>query len=268
MLFRRLIFSAVMVGVLSGLLLSLSQTMGVTPIILAAEQYEMVEADHHAQLIMPAISQQDADHHHAEIAGAGHHHGDAWAPEDGVERTLYTVLANILTAIGFASILLVMLSQLKQKNLIQLQVKQGIQWGLAGFATFFMLPSLGLPPEIPGTIASALENRQSWWILAIVCSAFGLFVLAFAPLKSKVLGLLILAAPFIIGAPQVSGPLFAHPDPNVVMKLTELHQEFVFASSLSNLVFWLALAMLSVKFLSLWVFPETTKSSSELNAAG
>ncbi len=76
MLFRRLIFSAVMVGVLSGLLLSLSQTMGVTPIILAAEQYEMVEADHHAQLIMPAISQQDDHHHQEAVLNADHHHAE------------------------------------------------------------------------------------------------------------------------------------------------------------------------------------------------
>ena len=40
----------------------------------------------------------DADGHH-------HDHGDAWAPHDGIERTFWTGVSNVATAIGFALLL-------------------------------------------------------------------------------------------------------------------------------------------------------------------
>lgn len=41
---------------------------------------------------------------------------------------------------------------------------QGLLWGLAGCATFVLAPTLGLPPELPGTAAADLTLRQTWWI--------------------------------------------------------------------------------------------------------
>ena len=85
MFFRRIMFSAVMIGMLTGILLSAIQVIGVTPILLDAEVYEV--AGEPAQ-IMPA--HMDAESHHSD---------EAWGPEDGVERVGYTVLANVLAAL-------------------------------------------------------------------------------------------------------------------------------------------------------------------------
>ncbi|MBL1417748.1 MAG: CbtA family protein, partial [Moritella sp.] len=41
MFFRRIMFSAVMIGMLTGILLSAIQVIGVTPILLDAEVYEV-----------------------------------------------------------------------------------------------------------------------------------------------------------------------------------------------------------------------------------
>ena len=89
--------------------------------------------------------------------------------------------------------------------------------------------------------AAAVEHRQIWWALCALSVAIGLGILAFAPVRVKVPGLLFLAIPYIVGAPQVNAPMFRHPDPSVVQTLVDLHQQFVFISAISNLIFWLVL---------------------------
>lgn len=247
MFFRQLIFSAIFIGVFSGLLLSISQVIGVTPILLEAETYENSSK----------INEEVSAHHHHEavIAVDEHQHqtSEAWSPEDGVERTGYTFLANILAAIGFASILMVFLSHFNSKSYIELTLKQGLLWGLACYLVFFVIPSLGLPPEIPGSKADSLQNRQSWWLLAVICSAVGLLIIAFTPVKLKLIGVISLVIPFVVGAPHMDGPTFSHPDPQTVIVLNDLHQQFIVATSVSNFIFWLALATSSIWVLKTWV---------------
>ena len=84
----------------------------------------------------------------------------AWAPADGMERTTYSFLANIVTGIGFA-LLLVAVSELAGGIL---SWRQGVLWGLAGFAVFTLAPGLGLPPELPAMPAADLGARQFWWV--------------------------------------------------------------------------------------------------------
>ena len=236
MLFRRIIFSALLIGLLSGLLFSVVQFIGVSPIIIAAEQYE-VEAE-------PVPTQS---HHHGEAANAGHHHhhdAEAWSPGDGLERSLFTLLSNVLAGIGFAAIVLSVMCMLQLKGWAKFSPAKGLALGLAGFVAFFAMPGIGLPPEIPGIEAAPLDNRQSWWVLTVLTSAVGIGVLAFAKKAYKLFGLLLMALPFILGAPHSSGPEFAHPDERVVAILIDLHQQFIVASGVANLVFWLALGSL------------------------
>jgi len=239
MFFRQLIFSAVFIGIFSGLLLSISQVFGVTPILIEAELFE-----ESMPIVVEAVAHQ---HHHdnavTEIDKHIHHTGEAWAPEEGFERTAYTFIANILVGIGFASILLVFLSHFNEKFSLDLNFKQGLFWGLACYLIFFVIPSLGLPPEIPGSKADLLENRQSWWLLSVVCSAVGLLVLVFASAKFKVMGAVSLIIPFIVGAPHLDGPTFSHADPQAVIALNDLHQQFIVATSLSNFIFWVVLGI-------------------------
>jgi len=272
MLFRRIIINALFIGFLSGLLFTAVQYVGVSPIIFAAEEYEVAEPvvektvvektvvektvvekavveqqaaavqDHHA-------GQAVSEHHHAEqvvvAQETGHHHDEeAWGPEDGLERTLYTLLANVLAGIGFAAILLAVMSQLQLQGVTKLSIVKGFAWGAAGFIAFFAAPGIGLPPEIPGIEAAPLENRQSWWLLTVLASGIGIGTLAFAKSYFKLIGLVLIAVPYLIGAPHPTGPEFMHPDANAVAILTDLHHQFIIASGITNLIFWLALGSL------------------------
>ena len=269
MLFRRIITNALFIGFLSGLLFTAVQYVGVSPIIFAAEEYEVAEPavdkavvdkavvdkpvlgktvvqDHHAG---QAVSAQEAGHHHAEQNVAaqetGHHHDEeAWGPEDGLERTLYTLLANVLAGIGFAAILLAVMSQLQLQGVTKLSIVKGFAWGAAGFIAFFAAPGIGLPPEIPGIEAAPLDNRQSWWLLTVLASGIGIGTLAFAKSYFKLIGPALISMPYLIGAPHPTGPEFMHPDASVVAILTDLHHQFIIASGVTNLIFWLALGSL------------------------
>ncbi|KEA63040.1 hypothetical protein ADIMK_2564 [Marinobacterium lacunae] len=43
------------------------------------------------------------------------------------------------------------------------------------------------------------------------------------------------------------GPLFINEDPNAVLALSELHTQFIFASTLNNLVFWLVAGLMCAR---------------------
>lgn len=236
--FRRLIYSAIWIGFVAGLILTVSQITFVSPIIYAAEAYEFEPDDGAA-----------ANHEHKNSTGdvyavktVERHHGeDEWAPKDGAERTGYSVLSNILAAVGFAAVMLSLMNLFETLGKTQIDVKKGLMWGITGFAVFFVIPGLGLPPEIPGTEAATIENRQLWWLLAVFSGAVSAYLLVFAKAKLKGLAIVTLALPFIFGAPHISGPMFAHPNEQIVTRLTNLHQQFILATSASNLVFWLVL---------------------------
>jgi cobalt transporter subunit CbtA len=292
MLFRGIIFNALLVGLLTGVLLSVAQQIGVVPIIFAAEQYETTEVETKDVSVIkaPAINgveaqqalkvtqddgHSDHDHgahdHHGSAAEkplvgstvkpeptvddhAGHVHNDeAWAPEDGIERTFYTYLSNILAAIGFAAVMLALMIQVQLQELAKVSVARGLLWGGAGFVAFFAAPGVGLPPEIPGIEAAAIESRQSWWLLTVLAVAAGLAIVAFAPKLFKLAGIAFIALPYVIGAPHPADPAFTHPDPAAVAALSELHERFIFASGVSNLIFWLALGAASAWMLNRWL---------------
>jgi len=253
-MFRRLIFSAVFVGIFSGLIFSAAQHFTVTPILLSAELFEQADA-------APV-------HQHGEMAAGmdmSAAEPEEWGPSDGLERSSYTAGANILAGIGFASLFLVVMSQLvlRQKiQLSQLSLKEGVMGGLLAYAIFFAIPSLGLPPEIPGSSADLLKNRQSWWLLSVTASGLGLMLMIFAPLKYKALGIVSGLVPFIVGAPHYDGAMFTHPDPAAVASLDALHQQFLVATGLSNLLFWLVLGAGCALLLKGWIYRQPLTSSA------
>ena len=77
-MFRTVVFAAVISGLIGGVVLTGIQAVKVLPLILQAETYEQ---------------KADTDGH------------EAWAPEDGLERASFTLLANVLVGVGFALIL-------------------------------------------------------------------------------------------------------------------------------------------------------------------
>ncbi len=115
--------------------------------------------------------------------------------------------------------------------------RRGLLWGAAGYGVFFLAPALGLPPELPGTQSAPLFDRQLWWAGTAASSAIGLWLAAFARHGAlRVLGLALIAAPQVVGAPQPLSHGATAPD--------ELARDFLRASYFVNAIFWLALGAL------------------------
>lgn len=240
MLFRRIVLYALLVGAVAGLLLTVAQSWQVVPIIKNAERFEGG-----AVSVVPQEEAAPAMAH--DHANGGHDHSeDGWAPSDGVERTAYTLLANVLIATGLGLIMLAaMAASLKSDSTKQPNWRHGLLWGAAGYLVFFLAPALGLPPEIPGQVAAPLDARQAWWFLAVMCAAAGLTGAAFgkSPWRWAFLGLL--AIPYLYGAPEGPTNMFPDQSPAAVAALEELSRQFIGATAIANGVFWLAIGLVS-----------------------
>lgn len=217
--FRRLVYAALCAGLLSGVVAAVAHQIGTVPLILEAETYE--EAAPH-----PATASQ------APAAAAAHEDGAAgWAPENGIERAAYTLVADLLSAIGFALLLAAGLALRGGEA----GWREGLFWGLAGFAAFTLAPGLGLPPEPPGSAAAPLAARQLWWVATVAATGGGLVLLAFTrrPLYALLAAALI-ALPHLYGAPLPAEPAAAAPP-------EALAHRFAVAATLASFLFWTAL---------------------------
>lgn len=240
MIFRQIVFYALLVGVLSGLVLTIAQTWQVVPIIHSAEVFEAEAAS------VPAIE------HAGQLASAHdlvhQHSANEWAPVNGIERTAYTLLSNVLTAFGFALAMLVVMvasSSLKRNGEARFDWKSGLVWGAAGYLVFWLSPALGLPPEIPLAATADLEARQIWWLFTVVSTAAGLAGLAFGKAPWCWAAPLLILVPHLVGAPHAPGAMFAEQSPQAAMQLEQLAQQFIGATAIANLVFWLVLGLVS-----------------------
>ena len=84
--------------------------------------------------------------------------------------------------------------------------REGLLWGIAGFAAFQLAPAMGLAPELPGTMAADLDARQIWWWGTVAATATGLGLLGYGRgIATLALGMALLAAPHVIGAPELDG---------------------------------------------------------------
>lgn len=217
-MFRRIVFSAVLAGVVAGVLLTGIQQLRVAPIIAEAETYETAGPAEEAS----AHADGGAHEHDA------HEHG-GWSPADGFERTFWTGVANVGMAIGFALLLGAAFSLRENVSW-----RQGILWGLGGYAAFFALPALGLAPELPGTEAAALEDRQAWWLVTVTLSAIGVALIGLTRgWPWKAVAVVLIAVPHLIGAP--------HPETYHTLAPAELVRTFIVATAVANAVFWVVL---------------------------
>jgi len=232
-LFRRLVAVALVAGLIGGLALSLAQRWQVIPIIVQAEKFESLK-------INAAGEAQAADIEHD---GHDHSHDEDWKPSDGVERTLFTILSNVLTAIGFALVLVALIAaaSLKFGKNTEISTSSGIIWGLGGFIAFFAAPSFGISPEIPGVSGAALELRQWWWTATVICSGVGMYLAYILSSPWKWFGLVVLlCAPHIYGAPHAENLYEGFPIA-IADQLSELSKDFLLATGLSSLILWLVL---------------------------
>jgi cobalt transporter subunit CbtA len=220
-MFRRIFFAAALAGLVAGLFATSFQWLRVIPLILEAETYENAAG---------ATAGHDHDATGADAAA------EEWAPADGFQRTIYTLLTNVLTGIAFALLLGAAFALSGEVDW-----RRGVYWGMAGFATFMLAPAIGLPPEIPGASAAALQDRQLWWLATVVATGLGLALM----LRTKgvewiALGAVLIAAPHLIGAPQ--------PAEHGGLAPESLAREFAVAALVSGFLFWLVLGAMSGYF--------------------
>ncbi|HZP09345.1 CbtA family protein [Methyloceanibacter sp.] len=223
--FRSIVLVAAIAGILAGLGMTVAQQLTTVPLILKAEVYESEgtpAAHDHGESAQPAAHE--------------HEHG-AWQPEDGFERTAFTLLANIVTGVGFA-LLLIAASELAGGIG---NWRQGVFWGLAGFAVFTLAPGLGLPPELPAMPAAELGARQLWWLATVLSTAAGIALLFYGRSPLLIIAALaLIAAPHLVGAPAPAS--YDSPVPE------GLHHSFVVAVVLTALMFWVLLGALAGLF--------------------
>lgn len=118
---------------------------------------------------------------------------------------------------------------------------QALAWGLAGYLSFVLAPSLGLPPELPGSSAAPLAARQIWWIATALATAGGLGMLIFGKgAWRRVAAVALITLPHFLGAPQTGADASTVP--------LALREDFVRAVLAVGLVFWLGLAASAAYF--------------------
>jgi len=179
-MFQKMLTSGLFAGFAAGLISGVLQFVFVQPVLLHAELYESGQLIHfgpaaQAEALLPTVE---------------------WT------RNLLTVLftALIFSAYG---LLLVAGFALAEGRGAQIDTRTGVLWGLAGFAVFQFAPAAGLPPELPGMAAADLQARQIWWLSCVVATGAGLWLLAVERgVATSVAGVILLAAPHVIGAPH------------------------------------------------------------------
>ncbi|MGI9404103.1 MAG: CbtA family protein [Hyphomicrobium sp.] len=210
----RVLAVGLLAGLFAGLTVATLQSFTTTPIILAAEVFE------NAHKATPEEAAFGPSTNNLFTVSAPHLilvHGDAhdgggstqsneeeWAPQDGMERTVFTSIATIATAVGFA--LIILAGMLFSNDAIN--ERHAMIWAAAGFVAAGLAPAVGLSPELPGMAAANLAGRQEWWLATVLCTAAALWLF----LRSdnnwlRLLAVPILLAPHIWGAPHLAEPL-------------------------------------------------------------
>jgi len=223
---KRLIVGALFAGLSAGALAALLQLSFVVPLIHEGELYETGVLTHfaapsgghdhdHGAGTAPEPAPDTAtgttpgttpgtamaDHDHPE-GTPPHDHGVA--PAFDLGRPLGTVGFFSITYTGFA-LLLVAGFALSARVGHQVTARGGIVWGLAGFLAVQLAPAFGLPPELPGAAAAALEARQVWWAACVAATGAGIALIAFGRGAVAIgLAIVLIALPHLIGAPTAA----------------------------------------------------------------
>ncbi|WP_266030113.1 CbtA family protein [Brucella intermedia] len=218
----RYLLASLAAGLLAGLLVTPAMYLRTVPLILQAETFE----------------EAGGGHSHGEVEAAPHDHGavTADAEEEGAElpfgRLGNTILANLVAGAGFALLLGGVALLLGRR----ITVQNGIYWGVAGFFAVAFLPALGLSPELPAMPAADLAERQLWWIAAVMLSGLGIYLVVLRQeIWAKILGLVLIVAPQLYGAP--------HPEDISSPVPALLASQYAVASLATNLFMWAVIGL-------------------------
>lgn len=253
---QRMLTSAMLAGLAAGLLAALLHFAFVQKLILLGEDYE-TGAMVHFNGVAVGGHVDDHDHAAAETPAAdatttapatteaptaaeadGHEHKHEAAEEGGaLSRNALTSLFFGLTYIGYALVLVAGYG-LADAFGKRVTLREGLLWGIAGFAAIQLAPAMGLEPELPGTMAADLTARQVWWIGTAICTAAGLALLGYGRGVASVIGaVVLLAVPHLIGAPELESYSGVAPP--------ELASTFAARSLGVGLIVWSALGAVS-----------------------
>jgi cobalt transporter subunit CbtA len=235
----RIFIAAILAGIVAGIFYTGAQAVKVVPIIIEAETYE-------------SGGETLENHSHSTVAKgqtAHEHNKDAWAPQDGFERIFYSLISNVLVGVAYSLLLAAAIVLSK----MPVSPKAGIAWGAAGFVVFVLAPGLGLPPEVPGTVAASVPDRQAWWLATVVLTAGGLALFAFkTQWYMMALGLVLIVASHVYGAPE--------PVHHASLAPANLAVEFVVAAIVTSGLFWLVLGGVLG-----WLLPKALANQPEGN---
>jgi len=224
---QRMLAGGLIAGFAAGLLAALLHFAFLQELILLGEQYETGELVHF-------------ENAHSDGVGESHDHGDGGHEAGESADLTRNVLTVLFTGLTYASygLLLVAGFALAEQLGHRIDAREGLLWGIAGYAVFQLLPSLGLPPELPGAVAPDLAERQIWYFGTVAASGIGLALIAYGNGVIPMLaGAALLAAPHVMGAP--------HLDEFYGVAPPELGGEFVARSLGVGFVTWAALGALA-----------------------
>lgn len=200
---KRMLAGGILAGFAAGLLAALLHFAFVQELILLGEQYEsgaLVHFDRAAEAPAAAVG-----HDHAgDEASADHAHAAVAAEDPGTfRRNALTVLFTALIYAAYGLLLVAGLAVAEQLGR-NVSAGEGVLWGIAGFAAFQLAPAMGLPPELPGSVAADIGARQVWWLGTVLATGAGLALLGYGRGGlAAALGGALLAAPHVIGAPRL-----------------------------------------------------------------
>ena len=212
---QRMLTSALVAGCAAWLLAAVLHFAFVQKYILLGEEYETGAAVHYAGVASAtdAAATTEAYSHDGATAEVGHTHDDAEAAHDhgdGEEastftRNLWTTVFFGLVYVAYALILVAGFGLARVYGKV-ITVREGLVWGIAGFAAFQLSPAMGLAPELPGTLAADFGARQVWWWGTVASTAIALGLLGYGrSLVTAAIAVILLAAPHVIGAPELEG---------------------------------------------------------------
>jgi len=260
MIFRRLILAALAMALLVGILQSSLQQLQTLPIIRAAEKFE----NQKAAAPSPVTAATDVLAYEST-----HDHGgaEAWEPADGIERQVWTFVANVLHAFSMALLMLAVMAvcQWRGSSLGAFPLAACVT--AAGWFSLHFWPSLGLPAEIPGMDAGRLASRQGWWMLAAGCAALACASVALmrGPFR-WVVAAGGLALPYVVGAPDIVADLATNFTGETRAALHQLSSAFFWATTWLSLSFWVSLGMAGSLAFERWLHPAVATLLAHPNA--
>ena len=185
---RHLFTSALFAGLAAGIIAAALQLIFAIPLLLEGELYESGIRVHFAASLDSAVQSPS---------------GPAEGLSQNMSRHLTTLGFNMVAYTAFALILVAAMALVARYG-HSVTPKAGLVWGLAGFIALHLAPAFGLPPEMPGSIAVEIAQRQMWWIMTVFLTTVGLASIAFgSSIMAWAIGVLCLALPHIIGAPHL-----------------------------------------------------------------